>query len=149
MCHYTQQQQLKSDWPLTWLSDGIVTCRMCLVTPFCVHISQWGPIFVLQWTPPLMWIPAFKLHSTFPIMPVFFFQTMWKYISLSQSSCTLDFERMSMSVWVDAYCYVHARVLHEKKPFHCCQCVKNIIHFIKFKWSTFLRLTLATLLFGL
>lgn len=60
---------------------------MCLVTPSCEHISQWGPIFVLQWAPPLMWIPALKLHSTFPLMNVFFFfESMLKYIEFL-SSC--------------------------------------------------------------
>lgn len=38
-----------------------------------VHkISQRGPVFARQKAPPLMWIPSSKLHSTFPMMLVFF-----------------------------------------------------------------------------
>lgn len=56
------------DSALWW--DGY---KMCLVTPSCEHICQWGPISVIQWAPPLMWIPALKLHSTFPLMNGLFF----------------------------------------------------------------------------
>lgn len=48
------KERLQIDWPLSGLSDGTVTCRMCLVTPSYAHISQRGPIFVLQKAPPLM-----------------------------------------------------------------------------------------------
>lgn len=117
---------------MTQLSDGTVTSRMYLVTPSCVHISQWGPIFVLQRVPPLMWIPALKLHSTFPMMHVFFFffQSMLKYITFLPS-----FQALKLWILRECLCecgWMHTVVIIQgccmrKNPFHCCQAAKQII----------------------
>lgn len=83
-----------------------------------------GPHICLTVLTPLMWIPALKLHSTFPLMNVFFFfESMLKYIEFL-SSCH--------AIWI----------LREKKTtFYYCWDV----HIIKFKPSTLLKLRLVTL----
>lgn len=101
------------DSALWW--DGY---RMCLVTPSCEHICQWGPISVLQWASPLMWIPAFKLHSSLD-------ECFFSFFSFSKvctcefnfSQCNLDFTREKNA----AVCkYVRFNRFKQSPPLEMC-----------------------------